>query len=157
MNSISSSLPPPSGGLTHNQALSEDQRTTLSETLSAYDPENLTVEEAQSIVEKLSDAGIAPGRELASAMAEAGFDAHGVGELADNEPPPGPPPAHPPGARPPQAQNQGFSEEMLSTLESLLEEYEGESIDENAIISISKTMQEIFGLEPSGSLINTSA
>lgn len=143
MNSISSSLPPPSGSPMHKQALSEDQRNTLSETLSAYDPENLTVEEAQSIVEKFSDAGITPGRELASAMAEAGFDAHGVGELAGNEPP--------------QAQNQGFSEEMLSTLESLLEEYEGESIDENAIISISKAMQEIFGLEPSGSLINTSA
>ena len=154
MNSISSSLPPPPPGATmQKQSLSDDQRSTISESLSAYDPENLTAEEAKSIVETFSNAGIRPGQELANAMAEAGFDAHAVGELAGNERPSGPPPGPPP----PQAQNQGLSEDMLSTLESLLEEYEGEGLDEDIIVSISKTMQEIFGLEPSGSLIDTSA
>ena len=148
MISISSSLPPPTAS-SRESTLSENQHNTISETLASYDPENLTAEEAQSIVETFSDAGIAPGRELANAMAEAGFDAHGVGELAGNESAHRPPP--------PQAQNQGFTEEMLSTLESLLEEYQGEDIDADVIESITKTMQELFGLEPSGALIDISA
>ena len=147
MISISSSLPPPTS--IKESTLSKDQQNTISETLSSYDPENLTEEDAQSIAETFSNAGITPGRELANVMAEAGFDAHGVGELAGNEPPHRPPP--------PQAQNNGFTEEMLSTLESLLEEREGEDIDADVIESITKTMQELYGLEPSGRLIDISA
>ncbi|OUR88835.1 hypothetical protein A9Q81_23020, partial [Gammaproteobacteria bacterium 42_54_T18] len=124
MISISSSLPPPTSSIKET-TLSENQHSTILETLSSYDPENLSKEEAQSIVETFSNAGITPGQELANAMAEAGFDAHSVGELAGNEPPHRPPP--------PQAQNNGFTEEMLSTLESLLEEHEGEDIDANVI------------------------
>ena len=149
MISISSSLPPPTAS-SRESTLSEDQRNTISETLASYDPEHLTAEEAQTIVETFSNAAITPGRELANTMAEAGFDAHGIGELAGNEPAHRPPP-------PPQAQNQGFTEEMLSTLESLLEEYQGEDIDADVIESITKTMQELFGLEPSGALIDISA
>ncbi|MBV1919872.1 MAG: hypothetical protein KUG73_04265 [Pseudomonadales bacterium] len=148
MNPISSSLPPPITSI-QKPALSEDQHSTISETLASYDPENLTSEEAQSIIETFSSAGIAPGRELANVMAEAGFDAHSVGELAGNELQHRPPP--------PQAQNQGFTEEMLTTLESLLEEYQGEDIDGDVIESITKTMQELFGLAPSGTLIDITA
>ena len=151
MISISPSLQPPSTSPPASKStLSDDQHNTILETLSSYDPENLTTEEAQSIVEAFSNAGIAPGRELASAMADAGFDAHGVGELAGNKPPNRPPP-------PPQGQNQGFTEEMLSTLESLLEEYQGQDIDADVIDNITKKMQELFGLEPSGALIDISA
>mgnify|MGYP000691374249 CR=1 FL=1 len=148
MNPISSSLPPPFTSI-QKPAISEDQYHTISETLTSYDPENLTAEKAQSIIETFSSAGIAPSRELANVMAAAGFDAHSVGELAGNEPQQRPPP--------PQAQNQGFTEEMLTTLESLLEEYQGEDIDGDVIDSITKTMQELFGLAPSSALIDITA
>lgn len=148
MNPISSSIPPPITSI-QKPPLSEDQHNTISETLASYDSENLSAEEAQSIIETFSSAGIAPSRELANVMAEAGFDAHGVGELAGKEP------QHRP--LPPQAQNQGFTEEMLTTLESLLEEYQGEDIDDDVIDSITKTMQELFGLDPSGTLVDITA
>jgi len=67
---------------------------TVSSILSDYDADNLTEEDAQSIVAAFQDAGIEASDELVDAMADAGFDAQEVGTLAgvgaQGTPPPPP-------------------------------------------------------------------
>ncbi len=58
--------------------LTEEQKTTISETLEQFDASNLTEADAQSIVNAFSEAGIQPGREMAEAMSAAGFNAREV-------------------------------------------------------------------------------
>ncbi|MDK1287326.1 hypothetical protein [Pseudoalteromonas umbrosa] len=62
--------------------LSEQQTSTIKETLEQFDPENLSEADAQSIVNSFSEAGIKPSKALAEQMSELGFDAKAVGELA---------------------------------------------------------------------------
>ncbi|WP_072680558.1 EF-hand domain-containing protein [Arcobacter sp. LA11] len=69
-------------GPSTNNTLSSYARETISSVLSNYDADNLTESDAQSIVAAFKEAGIQPSSELASAMEEAGFDAHEVGTLA---------------------------------------------------------------------------
>ena len=84
--------PPPKS----DKALTADQQTLISETLSEFDPENISESDALSIVETFSEAGIQPGAGLEQAMAELGYDAKAIGEIAQasgegNRPPPPPP------------------------------------------------------------------
>lgn len=90
INSVMSMPPPPPRS---EEALSEEQLLLISETLSEFDAENLSESDALSIVEAFSSADIAPGSALEQAMADVGFDAKTVGELANvehdgNRPPP---------------------------------------------------------------------
>lgn len=133
------------------QPITEDQKEFVESALAEFDPDNLTEDDAQAIVEAFKDAGIQPGKELAELMAEAGFDAKEVGDLAGVRPP-GPPPG-----------GQGaiggpiFTDEMLGTLESLLEEYGSDELDDEAKDSILQSMQEKFGLESSDHLFSVQA
>lgn len=146
--------PPPQSQSKQSSSLNEEQQALLTETLSQFDGDNLSATDAQSIVEAFSEAGLSPGKALADAMSEAGFDAKEVGDLAgvgpaqegSGAPPQGPPPSG--------SQGQGFTEEMLTTLESLLAEYEGKDLDSETIDSITATMEEIFGLDSSGRLLD---
>ena len=81
------------------EPLTSEQTELMNETLAQFDPENLTAEDAQSIMQTFMDAGIQPGQEMEAIMAEAGFDAAEVGELGrpEGERPPGPPPPPPSG------------------------------------------------------------
>ena len=83
--SISSgmSMPPPPPR--SEKALNEEQLSLISEALSAFDVESLSESDALSIVEAFSSAGITPGSALEQAMADAGFDAKTVGDLANVE------------------------------------------------------------------------
>ena len=63
------------------EPLTSEQTELMNETLAQFDPENLTAEDAQSIMQTFMDAGIQPGQEMEAIMAEAGFDAAEVGEL----------------------------------------------------------------------------
>lgn len=157
MVSISGSAPPLQPPRQSNQqaSLSEEQQALITETLSQYDADNLSEADAQSIVEAFSEANLAPGKAFANALSEAGFDAKEIGDLAGigpsqesmgaSEPPP------------PKSEGQGFTDEMLTTLESLLAEYEGRDLDSDTIDSITATMEEIFGLDKSGRLLDVSA
>ncbi|TMO67518.1 hypothetical protein [Pseudoalteromonas aurantia] len=77
-----------------NTQLSQEQQSTIADTLTEFDPENLSTEDAQAIVSTFSEAGIKPGKQLGQLMADAGFDAKTVGELAglDKGQRPPPPP-----------------------------------------------------------------
>lgn len=140
------------------KALTEDQLTLISDTLSELDTDNLTTADALSILETFSDAGIEPGKAMESTMSELGFDAQEIGDLAnvegDRPPPPPPPPS----------QSSDEISSMASYLEELLEETvaasEAESIDElseEQRFSVYAQVMEKFGIEEGDSLIDTTA
>lgn len=157
MVSISGSTPPPPPPRQSSQetSLTEEQSTLISDTLSEYDVDNLSEADAQAIVNTFSEAGLEPGKNFADAIAEAGFDAKAIGDLAgvgqnqDQAASPPPPP--------PQSEGQGFTDEMLTTLETLLSEYEGQDLDSDTIDSITSTMEDLFGLDKTGRLLDVNA
>ena len=103
------------------EPLTSEQTELMNETLAQFDPENLTAEDAQSIMQTFMDAGIQPGQEMEAIMAEAGFDAAEVGELGrpEGERPLGPPPPPPSG----NSLEQVDTEEVVSYLDELLAQY----------------------------------
>ncbi len=74
--------------------ISEEQSAKLQDILSNYDPEALTAESAEKIVQQIKELGIRPGQELAQELEAAGFDPRELREAAgvgDRRPPPPPP------------------------------------------------------------------
>ncbi|SDD81165.1 hypothetical protein [Kordiimonas lacus] len=127
--------------------LSDDQKNLISETLSNYDPDTVSEEDAQAIVSAFKDAGIRPGKELASAMEELGFDARAVGELAGAERPKGPPPPKP-------GEGQALNTEGLQTIEDILEDYDLTELSEEDEESILKAFEEAGLIGEEGSVFN---
>ncbi len=66
----------------NSNGLTSSQSNTIASVLENYDANNLSKSDALEIVAAFKEAGIQPSAELASAMSEAGFDAHEVGTLA---------------------------------------------------------------------------
>lgn len=134
-----------------SEPLSDVQLATISETLANFDSENLTEEDAQNIVEAFKAADIKPGKALAAAMSELGFDARAVGELADIEPK-GPKPS---------SQNSEQMSAMFSfltdTISEQLKQSGNDSLSEEDIKAIYQTVYEKFGMEDNGNIINTTA
>lgn len=132
------------------QPLTTEQSELMNETLSQFDPENLTAEDAQSIVTAFQEAGIQPGQEMQELMAEAGFDAAQVGEMGRPEGgrPPGPPPQG--------GVEQVNTDDVVSYLDELLENYSEQLNDEDKE-SILASVQEKFGLSQSDSLLSVKA
>jgi hypothetical protein len=154
INSINSgaSMPPPPRT---EQNLTSDQQSVISDTLSEFDVDNLTEADALSIVEAFSEAGIQPGLALEKAVADAGFDAKTIGELANvseegNRPPP-----------PPPKQSSDEVSSMVEYLAELLEEKlasnNSDSLSDEDKQSILAQVFEKFDIEESDSIINTSA
>ncbi|MBQ4845388.1 hypothetical protein [Pseudoalteromonas sp. MMG005] len=75
-----------------NDQLSQNQKTTITDTLAEFDPQSLSKEDAQAIVRTFSEAGIKANKQLGQLMADAGFDAKTVAELADVDKGQRPPP-----------------------------------------------------------------
>jgi hypothetical protein len=154
INSINSgaSMPPPPRT---EQNLTSDQQSVISDTLSEFDVDNLTEADALSIVEAFSEAGIQPGLALEKAVADAGFDAKTIGELANvseegNRPPP-----------PPPKQSSDEISSMVEYLAELLEEKlaasNSDSLSDEDKQSILAQVFEKFDIEESDSIINTTA
>lgn len=155
INSVNSSMPPPpppkSSG--NNDSLTEEQSTLLSDMLSEYDPENLTANDAETIIEALSEAGIAPGQGFESAMTELGFDAKTIGELGGQS-------GH--GDMPPPPPPQQSSEEITSMVDYLTELMEEKLAENNNLElndadkqSIMAALAEKFDIQEDESIINT--
>jgi hypothetical protein len=151
INSISSGqsfLPPRA-----EQNLTDEQKNLISETLSNFDPDNLSEADALTIIETFSQAGITPSKALETSMSEFGFDAKGVGELAnesnvDRRPPP-----------PPQQGAEDISS-MVDYLDELLEQKLAESnsslSDEDKQLILAKVFEK-YGVGDETSIVNTVA
>lgn len=140
----SSFMPPPPKQ--SSASLSSDQQSLIEETLANYDAENLTEDDALSIVESFSEAGISPSAEFAEALASAGFDAKEIGSLAGvgGERPPGPPPSS--------------SDSQEFDLSSVVDFLDTVSDDDDASSSgFAAKLAEQFGLSEGQSLINVTA
>ncbi|XQW84958.1 hypothetical protein ACOYR1_17825 [Thalassotalea piscium] len=154
-NSMNTGMPMPPTKQS-NYALTQEQQSLISETLSQFDMENLTESDALSIVDTFAQAGIQPGAELEKSMAEFGIDAKSLGDLAGvsedgNRPPPPP--------RPKQSSDEITS--MVDYLTEILEETlssseTGKLTDEDKE-SILAQMFEKFDIEDGDSIINTTA
>lgn len=132
--------PPPRSG--ENQELSEDQKSIIEDTLSGFDSDNLSEEDALAITQAFSEAGINPSSSFAEALAENGFDAREIGTLANVGPEAQ--------SRPPAPQNkeQANTTLDLSSILTYLEEVAGDNQ-----ISTSDLAAK-FGLPEGQSLIN---
>ncbi len=105
--------------------LTEDQKIMLDEILSRYDPENLSTEDEKNMRTEFKDAGILPGRELGTALENAGFTVR--------KPPPmggpgGPPPRGPVGYE--------LTDDQKDILDEILSKYDPKNFsteDEDAM------------------------
>lgn len=147
-------MPPPPMQQSSSQALSDDQKTTIADILADYDSDNLTAETASSLVDALTEAGIQPGAALAEELADAGFDAREIGDLAGvgssgQQPPP-----------PPSGESTEISSEQLTSIADYLD-----SLIESGTIDLSSAtrsediyalLAEKFGMSVDDSLIDIS-
>jgi hypothetical protein len=137
--------PPPPPGAGGQSNLSDDQASLIEETLSGYNADNLTESDAASIVEAFSEAGIAPSSAFADKLAEIGFDAKEIGDLAGASPSESKPPPPPSGSS-----NLDLSD-AVDYLETLFDEKDENATDNS---SITTQLAERFGLSEGESLIN---
>ena len=144
-------MPPPTPR--SEQSLTSDQQSLISETLSEFDTDNLSQEDALNIIETFSQANIEPGAALEKALTSAGFDAKSIGELANVSE----------GSRPPPPPKQSADEitSMVDYLAEILEETlsvnNGNSLSDEDKQSILAQVFEKFDLEEGDSIINTTA
>ncbi|MBW8190175.1 hypothetical protein K0504_03925 [Neiella marina] len=146
--SMSNMMPPPPKGQ-NSTTLTEEQSQLITETLEQYDADNLTEADAKAIVETFSEAGIQPSEAFAAQLDELGFDAKAIGDSAGMD---GPPPPPPPGE---QVASLSITEEMLSELNTLLNEMsEGNLSDDEQANTLSR-IKDIFeqGM-PEGGLVD---
>jgi hypothetical protein len=129
-------------------ALTDDQKSTVEDILSQYDPENMTEEDAQEIFDAFREAGIEPGESLKETVEAAGFDL----EAFKPEGPQGPPPPPPSTS----SSSQKISASSLQSLQTILNQYDLSNLsaeDEESLIS---QFQEA-GLLNTGSLFSIEA
>ncbi|MFT6208888.1 MAG: hypothetical protein ACJA0T_002813 [Colwellia sp.] len=145
---INSSIPPRS-----EQSLTEEQQVFISDTLAELDTDNLTQEDALSIMEAFSQTNIQPSAALEKAVSNAGFDAKNIGELANISQDNGPPP-------PPKQSTEEITS-MVDYLAEILEETlaanNGNSLSDTDKQSILAQVFEKFDIEEGESIINTTA
>ncbi|MBF7073891.1 hypothetical protein ISG33_10815 [Glaciecola sp. MH2013] len=85
IDSISGSAsfrPPPPPKNSSSSELSSEQSEFIEKTLSSYDANKLTEQDASDIVNSFAEAGIKPSAGFADLLAESGFDARELGDLA---------------------------------------------------------------------------
>ena len=136
------------------RSLSDEQKSLLEETLSSYDADNLSEQDANAIVSALSEAGIQPGKGLGDAMSELGFDAREIGDLAGVERPGNRPP-------PPPRQSEEELNSMVSYMTDLVTEKLSSSetgeLNEADRQDVHKQMIEKFSLNSDEPIIHTTA
>jgi len=148
INSIGSGMQMPAMQSSQSTMTTEQKEKAI-EILGQFSTDNLSGNDASSIVEGFSELGIAPSQELEQLMADNGFDAKGVGEMALENGSKMPPP-------PPPQNNVSNSSEMVSFLEELLEDYD-EQLSDNDKDSILSAVQEKFGMNSNESLVSVKA
>lgn len=114
--------------------LTPEQRSGLAKGLANFDPNNLSASHAKDIVSQIKDLGIAPGRGLAAAMADAGFNEREVAQKAavnkQGSPPP-PPPSDAAANSPDIQTSSAVNSEAVEALKRLIEGYAGHDITDD--------------------------
>lgn len=150
INSISSDMQMPMQQTRgQNTPLTSEQKEQAIEVLEQFSADELSSDDALSIVESFSEIGIKPGAELEQIMADMGFDAKEIGGMAKDAGAQMPPP-------PPPQSDVSNSSEMVDFLEELLANYDEQLSDEDKT-SILSAMQEKFSLANSDSLVDVTA
>lgn len=138
-------------------AMSTAQKQGLEDALSNYDVENLSDEDAASLVEAIKALEIQPGAELAAALGEAGIDARALAEQAgivpegagEGRPDGGPPPPPPGGGQGPDLAAVEMLQEIVDTL------LEAGETDEDADFGTAlREAMEAAGLDTSGPILD---
>jgi len=115
------------GGIQPPQQMSDSQRNTVQKTLASFDANNLSAEDIKSIHKTFRSEGIRPSAELKAEIEAAGFDTKAMrsagGTRGVGHSPPPPPPKQ-------------EDEETLATFLELLEEYQDQKLDEQALQEI---------------------
>lgn len=146
INPLSSAPPPPPQGQRTSLALSDEQNALISDTLDNLDADNLSQAQALEIVETFAAAGINPSKELASTLADAGFDARAIGDLANSAPPA------------PQATSEQVDlSDLVDYLDTLLEKVSGTALSETDKTNVYDGLRERFGLNDGESILNVTA
>jgi hypothetical protein len=123
------------------RSLTDEQKTQLEEILSKYDPEKMTDENRQALMEELKTAGIPLTRDAAEILEKSGFERP--------EGPPPPPPGPPP-------QDSGTTTPLNATFVQLMEQYQaGEIAEEEFLDQLNMLKEQI--VNGTGGLIDTTA
>lgn len=153
INSVNASMNMPPPPAKSQQALTQEQQTLISQTLSELDPENLSEADALSIIDTFSEAGIQPSKSLEQAMADLGFDAKKIGDLANVSESGNRPPA------PPKQNNEEISslvDYLAELVEDTLANSDSDTLTASDKESILAQVFEEFNIEDRTSIINTS-
>lgn len=151
------SMPPPPK-TDSEKALTEEQQTLISATLSQYDADKLNETDALSITAAFSQAGIQPSLSLEKALSDFGFDAKSIGELTKVSDSGGRPPPPPSSL---QTQNTETITSMVDYLTSLMQEKftasNSSKLSDADKESILAQVFEQFDIKEGESIINTHA
>ena len=136
------------GMMSKSQGLTDDQKNTITEILSQYDPDNVTEEDAKAIFQAFKDAGINPTRGMKEVIEAAGFDAEDLRSkgMTDNQMPPPPPPG----------QSSGVNLSALQSLQEILNQYDLTNLSEEDQTSLTQKLMENGFLQP-GSMVDLSS
>ena len=150
INNVNSgmSMPPPPPR--SEQSLTEEQQTFITDTLAEFNADELSEEDALSIIEMFSQADIQPGAALEKAMSSAGFDAKNLGDIAaasDSSRPPPPPP-------PKQSSDEisSMADYLAELLEETLAASQSENLSDEDKQAILAQVFDKFNIEPSESI-----
>ena len=120
----------------YNSTLTDDQKTTLQEIISKYDPENMTAEDQKTMMDEIKAAGIQPSKEFGEVMNEAGFK----------------PPEKPEGP-PPDSSTQGTNSNLPDYLLEFIQKQEAGTVTQDDINSLIQSLQN-SGSTTSGNLVD---
>lgn len=132
---------------TVNNKLTDDQKSTLSDILAKYDPENMTDEETIAMMDEIKAAGITPSKEFGEIMNAAGFK--------PPEKPQGPPPLEGTDSTT-STSSSTVTAEVPEYMASFLEKQQSGTATEDDILSL---IQNLLNTNKSttGSIIDTKA
>lgn len=117
--------------------LTDEQKKTLQDIISKYDPDNMTDESTKAMLDEIKAAGIKPGKEFGEIMNTAGFK--------PPEKPQGPPPA-----------DESTSLKVPEYIASFLEKQESGTATEEDIISLIQNLL-TSNKSTTGSIVDTKA
>ena len=120
----------------YNSTLTDDQKSTLQEIISKYNPENMTSADQKSMMDEIKAAGINPSKEFGEIMNEAGFKSP--------ERPQGPPPDD---------FAQGSKEQLPDYLLEFIQKQESGTVTQTDIDSLIQSLEN-SGSTTSGNLVD---